>query len=189
MSGLWWACSHTFKEKLDKNRHWIGKKNQNMCTKFTVRRKYQGNMISLSLNDIILHKSPINVPPFWMRNWQQKLSLYQILLISSVYISPQEMNLTLILIILSNIPTLILPTVLNYDTLLLIQFHIPLFWYLFLKHICWYLLNIKQEIKQREFHTSFKHTRFFNIRIPINTQQFILLFFGEVGYWLIDLKA
>ena len=62
-----------------------------------------------------------------MRNGHQKLSLYQILLLSSLNVPPQGKNITLILTILSNIPPVLIPTVFHSYILLLIQVQITLF--------------------------------------------------------------
>ena len=55
-----------------------------------------------------------------MRNQYQKLSLYQLHLLFCVQIPYQVTNLTIILTIFSNIPTMLLPTVCHYDILLII---------------------------------------------------------------------
>ena len=66
----------------------------------------------------------------------KKLSLYQLLLLFFVYIPPQGMNLTLILIIISNITPVITPIVFHYYNSLLIQVRVSLLKYLLLQHIC-----------------------------------------------------
>ena len=115
-----------------------------------------------------------------MRNGHQKLHIYQILLPFCVDIPPQGMNFTLILTILSNIPPVILPSVLHSCVLLLIQVCISLFRHLVLRHICRYIHFITQTIIDRQIHTFSKHERFSNVRIPKNSQQFTLLFFGKM---------
>ena len=132
------------------------------------------------LNDIILDTSPNNVPHFWMRNWHQRLSLYQLLLLFYVDILPKGMNIILIITFLRNIHPMLLPTVFHYDTLLLIQVRISLFLNLFFRNICIYLLNKTQTIKHRQIHTSSKHVRLSNLRIPIYSKQFTLLFLGII---------
>ena len=144
--------------------------------------------VILFLDDIILHTIPNNVPPFWMKNGHQKLSLYQLLVISCVYLPPQVMNLTIIFVIIGNIHPVLLPNVFHYDILLLIKVQVYLFRRLSLQHISWYILRLTQTLKHIEICTSFKHENLFNSSIPINSQQFTLFFFWEVWYWLIHLK-
>ena len=101
-----------------------------------------------------------------MQNRHQKISFYQILLLSCLDIPPQCMNLTLILTILSNIPTVLLLTDFHSDILILIKVRISLVWHVFLQHTRWYLLNITQKIKHREIHTPFKHVDYLISRPP-----------------------
>ena len=89
-------------------------------------------LVLLFLNDIILHTSPKYVTDFRMCNSHQKISLYQLLLILCVEIPPRVMDITPILIILSNIPPVLLHNIFHYYILLLIQFWIYLFQHLFL---------------------------------------------------------
>ena len=81
----------------------------------------------LFLDDMILHTSPNNVPPFGMQNGHLKLSICQLILLICIYLPPQVMNLLLIVTILSNIPPMLLNTVFHYDILLIIQVLISLF--------------------------------------------------------------
>ena len=127
--------------------------------------------------------------PFRIHNWHQFFFPYQLLLLSCVDLPPQGMTPTIIITILTKIPPVLLPTVFHSDILLFIQVRIPLFWYLYLQHIRWDILNTTQTIKQIETHTSFKHETLFKTSIPINCQRFTLFFFGEVWYWLIHIKA
>ena len=89
------------------------------------------------------------------------------------------MNLTLILTILGKISPVLLPTVFNDYILILIPVLIYLFWHLSLQYIHWYLTNKTQTTKYRETHTSFKHSRFFNIRIPINGKKIQIFIIRE----------
>ena len=127
-------------------------------------------------------------PPFRIWNGHQTLSIYQLFLLSCVEIPPQGININLILTILSNIPPVLLPTILHYDILHLIQIQISLLRHLLLKHTRLCLLNTTQKIKQINMHTPFKHARLFNISISINSQKLLLLFFGKVLYWLIHIN-
>ena len=121
--------------------------------------------------------------PLQMRNAHQKISLYQLLLLSCVCIPPQDTNLNLILTILRNIPLVLIHNVFHSGILLLTQVHIILFRHLLLQHIHWYILNITKTLKHREIDNSFKHVSFFNNRIPINSQQFTLFFWvrSDIG--------
>ena len=66
-------------------------------------------LIPLLLDNIILQTIQNNPPPFFMSNGHQKLSFYQLLLLSCVDIEPQVMNLSINLSILSNnLPVLLL---------------------------------------------------------------------------------
>ena len=123
---------------------------------------------------------PKHIPPFQMWSGHQKLSPYQIILLYWVEISPQGINITLILTITSNIPPMPPPNLFHYDILLLVQFRISLFQHLVLQNICRYIHFITQSIKDIQIYTFSKHARFSNLRIPNNSQQLILLFFERI---------
>ena len=101
-----------------------------------------------------------------MRNVHQKLSIYQLLPLSCVYIPSQGMNITLIITLLSNMPPMILPAIFYYDNLLLIQVYIYIFCHLLLQQICLYILNTTQAIKHRKVHTYLKIQGYSNSGSP-----------------------
>ena len=94
------------------------------------------------------------------------------------------MNIILIIIFLSNTPLMLFPNFIQSDILLLIKVRISLFCHLVLRHICRYICIIIKTIKHGQMHTFYKHARFSNLRIPINSQQSALLFSGrcDIGY-------
>ena len=62
------------------------------------------------------------------------------------------MNLTHVVIILSNMPPVILPTDCNYYTFLLIQVRVYLLQQLLIKHTRWYLIKTHKQQRHKNKH-------------------------------------
>ena len=145
---------------------------------FIIKPMYSNFLVLLLfLDNIILHTSTNNVTYFWMRNHHKKKPLYQLLLIFYLYPPPQVMNLLLVLvIILNNTLQVIIYIIRKHYILHHIQIRDPIFNRLLLLHVCQYLINKTQLIKNRQIHTLFKHAIYLIYRIPTNSQQFTLFF-------------
>ena len=138
-------------------------------------------MVLLLIYDMIIYTSPNTPPPpLWMWNGHQRRSIYQPLLIFNVNLPPQGMNLIIIITFLRNTTPMLLPNCIQSDILLLIQVRISLLHHLVLRNIYIYIINITQAIKHRQIYNFSKHEKLSNLRIPKNSQQFTLFFFGRM---------
>ena len=128
------------------------------------------------------------LPRFWICTHHWKLPGYKQILIFHVDIPHKSIKLTTVIVILIfNLFTLLLPTVKNPDMFLPLWVWFCIFQNLFLYHIIWYLHHKTQKIKYRLIHTSFKNSISFTNRVLIDVWQFTLSSFVEVGYSLIYL--
>ena len=134
---------------------------------------------------MILHTSPNNVTSFWIRNRHlppPPLHRYQLLLIFHVDLSTKGIPPIppFLMILLNNILPKLLSNIQRHGIILYLNIRAPFLPFMFLKHICIYLLNKTYPIKTRQIHTFFKHAISFIYIIPINSQQFTSFFFWEV---------